>query len=86
MKKTNVEQTNDVIVQKVKEDRMKLEESQQGASPEEILELLHGFMILMEKHKLSALAKEIKDDDEGDNLYSRTEEILKKIYPESAEK
>lgn len=86
MKKTNVEQTNDVIVQKVKEDRMKLEESQQGASPEEILELLHGFMILMEKHKLSALAKEIKDDEAGFNLYSRTEEILKKIYPESAEK
>tara|TARA_R110000824_G_scaffold372175_1_gene562283 strand:- start:288 stop:581 length:294 start_codon:yes stop_codon:yes gene_type:complete len=60
----------------------KIEESPDGASPEEILELLHGFMILMEKHKLSALAKDIKDDEGGFNLYSRTEEILKKIYPE----
>ena len=61
---------------------MKTEESLDGASPEEIIELLHGFMILMEKHKLSSLAKEIKDDENGDNLYSRTEEILKKLYPE----
>ena len=38
------------------------------------------------KHKLSALAKDIKDDEGGFNLYSRTEEILKKIYPESAGK
>jgi hypothetical protein len=65
---------------------MKIEESQQGATPEEILELLHGFMILMEKHKLSALAKEITDDEAGFNLYSRTEEILKKIYPETENK
>ena len=61
---------------------MKTEEDKAGATPKEILELLHGFMILMEKHKLSALAKDIKDNDEGDNLYSRTEEILKKLYPD----
>ena len=61
---------------------MKTEESLDGASPEEIIELLHGFLILIKKHSLETLAKEIKDSDEGDNLYSRTEEILKKLYPE----
>jgi|TARA_R110000824_G_scaffold357360_1_gene544815 hypothetical protein len=61
---------------------MKTEEDKAGATPKEILELLHGYMILMEKHNLSSLAKDIKDNDEGDNLYSRTEEILKKLYPD----
>tara|TARA_R100001143_G_C3303311_1_gene106634 strand:- start:344 stop:616 length:273 start_codon:yes stop_codon:yes gene_type:complete len=76
-KKSNIEQTNELIVKKV-------EESSTGASVEELVELLHGFMILMEKHRLDALVKEIKDPEAGFNLYERTSEILKKMYPEAA--
>lgn len=76
-KKSNIEQTNELIVKKV-------EESSTGATPEELVELLYGFMILIEKHRLDALVKEIKDPEAGFNLYERTSEILKKMHPEIA--
>ena len=61
---------------------MKVEENEQGATPEELVELVDGFFLLMSKHKLWELTKGIKDDETGLNLYDRALEIMTKMRPE----
>ena len=61
---------------------MKIDVDPTGATPEELLEIIHGLLIVIEKHKLYDLVKAIKDDVGGFNLLDRIDEILAKCYPE----
>ena len=61
---------------------MKIDVDPTGATPEELLEIIHGLLFVIEKHKLYDLVKVIKDDEGGFNLLDRIDEILAKCYPE----
>jgi len=61
---------------------MKIEESEQGATPEELVELIEGMFLLLTSHKLWELPKGIKDDETGVNLHDRAVKIYKKLHPE----
>ena len=61
---------------------MKIEESEQGATPEELVELVEGFFLFLSKHRLWELAKDIKDDESEVNLHDRAVKIYQKLHPE----
>ena len=61
---------------------MKIEESEQGATPEELVELIEGFFLFLSKHRLWELAKDITDDETEVNLHDRAVKIYKKLHPE----
>ena len=61
---------------------MKIEESEQGATPEELVELIEGFFLFLSKHRLWELAKDIKDDESEVNLHDRAVKIYQKLHPE----
>ena len=61
---------------------MKIEESEQGATPEELVELVEGFFLFLSKHRLWDLAKDIKDDESEVNLHDRAVKIYQKLHPE----
>ena len=61
---------------------MKIKQADTGASPEELLEIIQGLLIVIEKHKLHDLLIPIKDDEQGFNLLDRCKEILAKVYPD----
>lgn len=61
---------------------MEIEESEHGATPEELVEFIEGMFLLLTIHKLWELPKGIKDDETGVNLYDRAMIIYKKLHPE----
>lgn len=61
--------------------KVKVEENEQGATPEELVELVDGFFLFLSKHRLWELAKDIKDDETGVNLHDRAVKIYEKLYP-----
>jgi len=61
---------------------MKIEESEQGATPEELVELVEGFFLFLSKHRLWELAKDITDDESEVNLHDRAVKIYQKLHPE----
>tara|TARA_Y100001963_G_scaffold132629_1_gene191360 strand:- start:281 stop:520 length:240 start_codon:yes stop_codon:yes gene_type:complete len=61
---------------------MKIEESEQGATPEELVELVEGFFLFLSKHRLWELAKDITDDETEVNLHDRAVKIYQKLHPE----
>ena len=44
---------------------MKIKQADTGASPEELLEIIQGLLIVIEKHKLHDIIIPIKDDEQG---------------------